>query len=470
MDMLTVRSHQPNDLQGTDQEMWESGEFQTYLATQLGPENYGQILSHMDASEKKRSIAHFLETQANKNLDEAIEREQQKRVLQNPNLIEIDPVTYHSTEQLAKDLLLLTSSSSEIDFQAKHELLTAYIRLYSFLVTVQKLAPSLSANQIQAMLNVLKEITTAQLRTIATNRYAENKVKVLIPGALKTAITALQNSLKGPQMVKQEPPWTSPQLSAEEIRETARTRFSNIAEYGILTGVDRQKLGVASSGSVDKKKSMASIFASDDVRVDIILSTRDADPLEILLGQLDDLAKGWLHVALENPTLSIDDLKLTAGLTELKAVCEYRVLNTMICVMSQKSLTATNAIVGQAPSILNGLINERVSSSNPRSRAENKNKVHECPIMSSIAPRGLVALLVPEPLMGIAAQVAIFFARQGLQISIYPVPLTTYELRLGGIRTMSYRGPNYNLVLANICNTVLSDQSVIFHIARLQKE
>jgi hypothetical protein len=468
MDMLNVRNQQPNDLQGAEQDVWESGEFQTYLAIQLGPEDYSQILSHMDTNEKKQSIAHFLEIQTSTSKTEAAEKEQQKLLLQNPNLIEIDPVAYHSSEQLAKDLMFITNSASEVNFQAKEELQRAYIRLRSFLATVQKLAPSLSATQIQLFLSVLTEIPSRQLQIIARNQYADSRVKVLIPGALKTAITALQNSLKGPQPVKHEPPWTSPQLSAEEIRETARARFISLAEYGILTGVDRKKYQVASSNSVDEKESMTSVFASTDVRVNIILSTRDADPIIILNGQLEDLAKGWLHIALENPILSIDNLKLNAGLTELKAVCEYRVLNTVMCVMSQKSLTATNAILGQAPSILNTLINERESSSNLRYRAENKDKIHECSITSSIAPKGLVALLVPEPLMGIAAQVAIFFARQGLQISFYPVPLTTYELKLGGIRTMSYRGPNYNSVLATICTTLLRDQPVIFHIARLQ--
>lgn len=469
MEMLTVRSIQPKDLQGADQDVWESGEFQTYLATQLGPENYSQIIFHMDASEKKQSIAHFLEAQANKSKAEAAEREQQKLLLQNPNLIEIDPVVYHSSGQLTKDLMFIINSASEVNFQARDELQLAYVRLRSFLAAVQKLASSLPVEQIRIFLGVLMEVTSRQLQTIAKNPYADTRVKVLIPGNLKTAITALQNSLAGPQPVKQEPPWTSPQLSAEEIRETARTRFFSLAEYGVLTGVDRKTYQVASSNSVDEKKGMASVFASTDVRVNIILSTRDEDPMIILNGQLDDQAKGWLHIALENPTLSIADLKLTAGITELKAVCEYRVLNTVMCVMSLKSLTTTNAIVGQAPSVLSNLINDRESSSNLRYRAENKNKIHECPIMSSIAPKGLVALLVPEPLMGIAAQVAVFFARQGLQISFYPVPLTTYELKLGGIRTMSYTGPNYNLALSNVCNTMLVGQPVVFHIARLQQ-
>jgi hypothetical protein len=468
MEMLTVRSQQPDDLQGSDQAVWESGEFQTYLATQLGPENYGKILSHMNASEKRQSIAHFLDAQVSKRLAEEAEREQQQKLLpQNPNLIEIDPLTYYNSGQLVKDLLFITNSASEVNFQAKEDVKAAYIRVRSFLDTVQKRASSFSAEQIRAFLSVLTEITTRQLQTIAKNQYVEGTIKVLIPGSVKTAITALQNSLKGPQLVKQEPPWTSPQLSAEEIRETARTRFSSLAEHGILTGVDRKKLGVGSSNSVDEKQGMASVFASSDVRVNILLSTRDENPVIILSGQLDDKAKGWLYIALENPILSIDDLKLTAGPTELKAVCEYRVLNTVICVMSQESLTSTNAIIGQAPSILNALIHDRTKS-DPRTRAENKNKIHECAITSSIAPKGLVALLVPEPLMGIAAQVAVFFARQGLQVSFYPVPLTTYELSLGGTRTLSYRGPNYNPVLANVCDTLLREQTVIFHIARLQ--
>lgn len=468
MEMLTVRNVQPNDLQGSEQQIWESGEFQTYLATLLGPENYGQILLHMDTNEKKQSIANFLDAQNTRIALEISEREQQK-LPSNPNLIEIDPVTYLSTGQLGKDLQFMIESASEVNFQAKEEVQAAYVRMRSFLAAVQKLAPSLPANQIQAFLSVLSEISVKQLQIIAKNSYAESRVRVLIPGNVKTAITALQNSLKGPQLVQQEPPWTSPQLSGEEILETARLRFCSLAEYGILTGTDRKKLGVGSSNSVDEKDSMASVFASDDVRVNIILQTRDEDPIMILNGQLDDQAKGWLCVALENPTLSINNLKLTAGTTELKAVCEYRVINTVMCVMSQKSLTSTHAIVGRAPSILNDLISERTSSSNLRTRAENKNKIHECSIVSSIAPKGLVALLVPEPLMGIAAQVAVFFARQGLNICIYPVPLTTYELRLGGIRSMSYRGPNYNQVLATICTTLLRDEPVIFHIARLQK-
>jgi hypothetical protein len=469
MEMLTVRSQQPNDLQGGDQEVWESSEFQTYLATQLGPENYARILVHMDANEKKQSIAHFLDVQANRRQAEAREREQQQMLLpQNPNLIEIDPVMYQSSGQLVADLLFMTSSASEVNVQAKEDVKAAYIRMRSFLDAVQKRASSFSSEQIQAFLNVLTEITTRQLQTIAKNQHVEGTVKVLIPGGVKTAVTALQNSLKGPQPVRQEPPWTSPRLSAEQIREIARARFASLAEYGILTGVDRKKLGVASSNSVDEKLGVVSVFASSDVRVNIILSTRDADPVVILSGQLDDKAKGWLYIALENPVLSIDDLKLTAGPTELKAVCEYRVLNTVMCVMSHKSLTTTNAIVGQAPSILDALISDRASELVPRTRAENKNKVHECAIISSIAPKGLVALLVPEPLMGIAAQVAIFFARQGLQVCFYPVPLTTYELSLGGTRTLSYRGPDYNSVLANVCNTLLRDQTVVFHVARLQ--
>lgn len=469
MEMLTVRSQQPNDLQGTDQQVWESSEFQTYLAIQLGPENYGQILAHMNASEKKQSIANFLEEQASRRMLEASEREQQKLLLQNPTLIEIDPVAYHSSEQLQKDLTFMLKSASEVGLQAKDELSAAYIRLRSFLDTVQKLATSLPSDRIQAILSVLTEITTPQLQTIGKNQYADTRIRVLIPGLLKATIRTLQTSLAGPQTVKQEPPWTSPRLSCEEALEIARARFASLAEYGILTGIDRKKYQVDSSNSADEKGGLASVFASSDVRVNIILSTRDEDPVILLQGQLDDQAKGWLHIALENPTLSIQDLKITAGPTELKAVCEYRVLNTVMCVMSQKSLTTTNAIIGQAPSLLTSMISDRESSSNPRARAENKKKIHECPILSSIAPKGLIAFLVPEPLMGIAAQVAIYFARQGLQISIYPVPLTTYDLRLGGTRTLSYRGPNYNPVLATICNTLLKNQPVLFHIARLQK-